>query len=187
MPKVNGVFCSHYWLSSSCFLSFLISLSFLSSSCCIKLLLWVFHPHSSGCFLFSETVGRARNRSSSLAHTHLSPRCLNSVPGLPGRGHGDDPTEMFCSQVSGPRQSVSQSVNTAANVKIWLSSILSISKRKAHHASQKKMGYDLSGECGTAQQRELSWFSNTLSFVSCGNQRASHIIQIPFGRIMAFQ
>lgn len=69
-------------------------------------------PHPSGCFLFSETVGRARNRnrSSSLTRPDLSPRCLNTVPGLPGRGRGEDLMEMFCSQVSEPSQSVSQSI-----------------------------------------------------------------------------
>lgn len=121
LPKVNAVFCSHYWLSSTCSLVFLaLLLVFLLLH---QLLLWVFHPHSSGRFLLTETVGRARNRnrSSSLACTGLSSRCLNTVPGLPGRGHGEHLMEMCCSH--------SQSVSITVNVKIKLSSIVSNSEK----------------------------------------------------------
>lgn len=115
VPKVNAVFCSHYWLSSTCFLLFLALLLvvFLLN----QLLLSVFHPHWSGYFLLTETVGRARNRnrSSSLARTGLSPRCLNTVPGLPGRGHGEDLTERFCSH----SRSVSITVNVWNEIVIY--------------------------------------------------------------------
>lgn len=54
--------------------------------------------------------------------TGLSPRCLNAVPGLPGRGHGDELMEMFYSH----RQSVSVTVS----VQMKLSSIVSNKNKK---------------------------------------------------------
>lgn len=69
--------------------------------------LWVFHPHSWGSFLFTETVGRARNRNgNSSARLDLSLRCLNTVPGLLGCSQGEGVMQVFCSQMSEPSQSV---------------------------------------------------------------------------------
>lgn len=100
-PRWMVCFCSDYWLSSSCFLFFII---FLSSSGCIRCFFESFTFHSSGCFLFTETVGR--NRNSSLARSDLSPRCLNTMP---GRGQGEDLMRSFVVKSVNP---VSQYVNT---------------------------------------------------------------------------
>lgn len=62
-------------------------------------------------FLPTQTVGRNRNNSSSLALPDLSPCSLNTVPGLPDRSQGAYLMETFCSQVTEPSQSVSHSVS----------------------------------------------------------------------------
>lgn len=71
-----------------------------------------FPPHSSGRFLFTETVGRARNRNSRLSRLDLSPHCFNTVPGLLGRSQGEDLMEMFFSQwIQSASQKTSQYKN----------------------------------------------------------------------------
>ncbi len=110
--------------------SSLILLFFLSSSCCISFFFESFTPHSSGCFLFAQTVGRARyrNMSSSLASLHaVSALCQVCQAAV---------TEKIwwrcfvVKSVNPGSQSMWQSVPNK------LSFIASISKQTVYHVSQ---------------------------------------------------
>lgn len=111
-----------------------------------QLLLWVFHPHSSGRFLLTETVGRARDRNrSSLACTVLSPHCFTH------RARSARPRSRRKSDGNGPWDS--QSVAVPVNLKMkrhLLSQIegyLAISSNMCGGILMQKSGF---GECFTA-------------------------------------